>query len=165
MTGEGHFVALFQRPIARAIQSPQLFACIDGKGRIVAGVEHVPLVITDDNERLGLIRFELLTQHVKRRIDAVDVALDHLGGLQLCRVWLGFLGVLWNTAIDKRPAFLGFKHGWRVDDASPSPNIDTSFAVFPLYERVPSHRENHYSASNTSATLNAKPWSSAELAC
>src|SRR5262245_64036993 len=114
MTGKGYFVALFQRPIARAIQPPQLLARIDGKGRIIAGVEHVPLVITDDDERLGLIGFELLTQHVKRRVDAVDVALDYLGGLQLCRVWLGFLGVLWNTAVDKRPAFLRFKHGWRV---------------------------------------------------
>src|SRR5262249_33266507 len=114
MTGEGHFVALFQRAIARAIQPPQLLARIDGKGRIVTIVEHVPLVITDDNERLGLIGFELLTQHIKRRVDAVNVTLDHLRSLQLGRMWLGFLGILWNTAIDKRPAFLRFKHGWRV---------------------------------------------------
>jgi hypothetical protein len=114
MTGESHFVALFQRPVARAIQSPQLLARKDGKGRIVASVEHIPLVITDDNERLGLIGFELLTQRVKRRIDAVDVALDHFGSLQLCRVWLGFFSVFWNTAVYKRPAFFGFKHSWRM---------------------------------------------------
>jgi hypothetical protein len=29
-------------------------------------------------------------------------------------VWLGFLGVLRNTTVHQRPAFLWFKHGWRV---------------------------------------------------